>query len=112
MAATLIRSIGLGMGQSGEDMKRSYIERKTGLHRNAKLCAVSDDDSPEVKRRIQVLLRDIAIAQDGGCVLRFYPEADNCGGYRKDGQLILQAEHLVTRKNSVSYADMRNIVCL
>jgi hypothetical protein len=45
---------------------------------------------------------------DGGCVLRHYPEAGTCGGRRKDGELILQAEHLITRAN----AAMRNIVCL
>jgi hypothetical protein len=40
-------------------------------------------------------------------VLRHYPEAGACGGYRKDGELILQFEHLVTRANSASYGDLR-----
>ena len=44
--------------------------------------------------------------------MRHYPEAGKCGGYRKDGELILQAEHLVSRERSVSFPDMRNIVCL
>lgn len=52
------------------------------------------------------------IARDNGCVLRFYPEAGDCGGYTKAGDLILQAEHLVTRANSASFAELDNVVCL
>ena len=54
--------------------------------------------------RIQALLRAIVIITDGGCVLRFYTEAGACGGYTNAGDLILQAEHLVTRANSISSA--------
>jgi hypothetical protein len=50
--------------------------------------------------------------RDGGCVLRVFPEAGNCGPRRTDGELILQAEHLVSRARSFSFGDMRNIVCL
>lgn len=81
------------------------IQRKTRLRKKS-LGAV-----PKTKDRIQALLRAIAIKRDGGCVLRNYRIAA-CGGYTKSGELILQAEHLVTRANSISYADMRNIVCL
>lgn len=70
------------------------------------------ESSQTVKNRIQALLRQNAIARDGGCVLRDYPEAGACGGWRKDGELILQAEHLNTRMRNISYGDMRNIVCL
>jgi hypothetical protein len=45
-------------------------------------------------------------------VLRHYPEAGACGGYRNDGELVLQGEHLNSRTNAVTYGDMRNIVCL
>jgi hypothetical protein len=69
--------------------------------------------SAQAKKRIQALLREIAIIRDGGCVLRFYSEAGACGGYASSsGHLILQAEHLVSRARSVSFGDMRNIVCL
>ena len=44
--------------------------------------------------------------------MRHYPVAGRCGGLRNDGELILQAEHLNGRANSVSYGDMDNIVCL
>ena len=68
--------------------------------------------SKDLKKDIQALVRQIAIIRDGGCVLRHFPEAGQCGWLRNDGQLILQGEHLVTRSNSSSYGDMRNIVCL
>jgi ubiquinone/menaquinone biosynthesis C-methylase UbiE len=35
-----------------------------------------------------------------------------CGGYAKDGHLILQDDHLITRANAATYADTRLIVCL
>ena len=54
----------------------------------------------------------MAIRGDRGYVLRFYPEAGACGGYTKAREFIFQAEHLITRSNSVSFADMRNTVYL
>lgn len=62
------------------------------------------------KKRIQKLLRELAIRRDGGCVLRRYvhrlpPQYQRCDE-------ILQAEHLNTRGSSGSFGDMRNIVCL
>lgn len=72
----------------------------------------SKTPSAQAKKRIQALIREIAIARDGGCILRNYPESGNCGYYTAAGNLVLQAEHLVSREHSVSYGDMRNIVCL
>ena len=69
-------------------------------------------DSSVSKENIQALVRACVILRDGGCILRHYPEAGSCGGYRNDGELILQAEHLITRANSATYGDLRNIVCL
>lgn len=69
-------------------------------------------DSAALKREIQALLREIVILRDGGCWLRHYPEAGACGGYRKDGQLILQAEHLHTRARAASFSDSRLVVCI
>lgn len=64
-----------------------------------------------LKKKIQAKLRSNVIERDGGCILRLYTETGLCGGYSASG-LILQAEHLVGRANSASYADMDNIVCL
>lgn len=80
--------------------------RKSPLRRKSKTPVA------KLKREIQSLLREIVIARDGGCVLRAFSEAGECGGYRNDGELILQAEHLNTRERNISYGDSRNIVCL
>lgn len=99
-------------------MKRSYLQRKTslkaikGLVRRSKLRLVGVSDTSETKRSIQALLREGVILRDGGCILRHYSHTGACGGYRNDGELILQAEHLHTRSNSASFSDMRLVVCL
>lgn len=100
-------------------MKRSWLKRKTPLKAKngfkvtrSALRKVGKDTVSEVKVRIQALLRKLAIQRDGGCVLRHYGDCGACGGYKMDGELVLQAEHLVTRSNSISFGDMRNIVCL
>lgn len=88
-------------------MKRSgWIQRKTPIRRK------SSSPSALMKDRIQELLRGIVILRDGGCILRHYGETGQCGGYRNDGELILQAEHLHTRANAASFADTRLVVCL
>lgn len=87
-------------------MRRSTLKRKSRLSKKGKSA------SSKAKDRIQDLLRAHVIKRDGGCVLRHYDEAGECGGYRNDGELILQAEHLNGRASSVSYAELENIVCL
>ena len=87
-------------------MKRSWLKRGKPLNKKGK------SEVSKCKVRIQSLLRQIAIKKDGGCVMRHYPEAGQCGGFKKDGDLILQAEHLNTRERNISYGDMRNIVLL
>lgn len=68
------------------------------------------------------------IKRDGGCVFQginikrmVVPTSDDihagyvvppCNGYAKDGHLILQADHLITRGNAATYADTRLIVCV
>lgn len=101
-------------------MKRSPFRRKSleeikeakKAKKNRPLKLLNHESSADLKKDIQALVRQIAIIRDGGCILRLFPEAGQCGGYRNDGELILQAEHLVTRSNSATYGDMRNIVCL
>lgn len=81
-------------------MKRTPLKRKS--------------NSPQalMKDQIQATLREIVIARDGGCILRHYRETGECGGYRNDGELILQAEHLHSRANASSFSDSRLVVCL
>lgn len=80
--------------------------------KRTKIRVVGHSDTSDMKIEIQSLVRELGILRDGGCILRHYPEAHRCGGYRNDGELILQAEHLVTRGNSATFGDMRNIVIL
>lgn len=99
--------------------KRARIQAK--LPRNASIGLRRTSLSPKgksetslTKERIQDTARDIVIIRDGGCIFRdhkFYG-VPGCNGYRKDGELILQADHLVTRGNSATYADTRLIVCV
>ncbi len=93
-------NVGKGFKPRSKPMKRSVLKAR------------STSDSSLAKERIQALVRENAIERDGGCILRNYPETGACGGRRGDGELILQAEHLVTRANSATYGDMRNIVCI
>ncbi len=66
-------------------------------------------------------MRAIVIKRDGGCIFQplFSREgSDNeaglpyCNGYAKDGHIILQADHLISRSNAATYADTRLIVCV
>ena len=83
-------------------MKRTLFKRKTH-----KLAFKHSSPSNDIKDEIQGLLRSIAIIRDGGCVLRDYPQTGKCGGYTKDGNLILQYDHLNSRTHSISFADER-----
>lgn len=93
-------------------MKRTPLKRISKPLKRTKLRLVGHSTTSELKIEIQALLRQIVIKRDGGCVLRNYPETGACGGYRKDGELILQAEHLHTRSNAASFADTRLVICL
>lgn len=80
--------------------------------KHTRLKKEGTSDVSELKRLIQAQLRILVIQRDGGCLLRGHPQAGECGGYTKMGELILQAEHLNGRANSVSYGEPDNIVCL
>jgi hypothetical protein len=61
----------------------------------------------ETKRNIQALLREIVIARDKGCILR---NVRHCGG--DVGFAGIQADHLISRANSATYADPHLVVCV
>ncbi len=99
-------------------LKRTPFKRKaTKPMKRTKLRVAGHSTTSEMKREIQSLLREIVIIRDGGCFLRHFeneitPQYRNCGGYRNDGNLILQAEHLHSRSNAVSFSDPRLVVCV
>ena len=70
-----------------------------------RLRKLGKSDVSKCKRRIQMLLRAIALLTYKDCVLSKYPETGACSGP-------FQAEHLNTRARNISFGDMRNIVLL
>lgn len=97
-----------GFKKTGSTLSRGKGFKNT----RSVLKEMSDSPTATIKKNIQALLREIGILEEGTCIMRNYPAAGRCGGYRNDGQLILQAEHLITRTNSISFGDRRNIVIL
>lgn len=85
-------------------MKRSGFKRKltTSLKRT-KLRVAGKSSTAERCEEIQALVREIVMLRDQGCVLR---KIRNCNDPVK------QADHLITRSNSATFADTRLIVCL
>jgi len=75
--------------------------------KRTKLRLKSCSTTAQLKDDIQHLVREIVMIRDGGCILRKYR---HCGG--ELGETVIQADHLVTRANSATYADTRLIVCL
>lgn len=78
-------------------MKRSPIRRKG-------ISPVS-----QTKDRIQALLREGVLLRDPDCLLADWTP---CAGRRADGSLVYQADHLIERSNSATYADLRLVVRL
>lgn len=76
-------------------MRRSYLKRQ------------GTSETAILKREIQRLLREIGLIRDKGCVFREYSQSGACGGYRNDGELILQFDHLHSRVHAISFADTR-----
>src|SRR3990167_4440459 len=95
-------------------MKRSGFKQKiTTPMKRTKIRVVGHSTTAELKNDIQAILRLIAIKRDKVCVLSHHSEAGNCGSERnKNGEPILQAEHLNSRSNTGTFGDMRNIVLL
>jgi hypothetical protein len=102
-------------------MKRGgFLKRRTPLKSKTRtLHTRADNDTNRIKDEIQETVRQIVIARDGGCIFSFPADDDvdlsnvpDCNGYAKDGHLILQADHLITRANAATYPDTRLIVCV
>ena len=87
-------------------MTYSTLTRKTPLAKKGK------SDTTLIKDEIQHWVREIVILRDGGCIFRGINAYDfldggkigiadkvsgfpKCNGYRNDGELILQADHLL-----------------
>jgi len=103
-----------------KQMKRTPLRAKSGFKKipkgsstlvtHSSLRNSGKSEVSQCKKRIQALLRQLAIKRDGGCVLRHYQDLLHPDYLTCDD--VLQAEHLNTRGSSGSFGDMRNIVCL
>lgn len=91
-------------------MKRSYFKRKAYKPtKRTKIRVKGHSTTTEDKDEIQRLVREIVMIRDGGCILR---KSRHCGGELNTQGVVIQADHLITRSNSATYADTRLIVCL
>lgn len=90
----------------------TFKQKATKPLKRSKLRLTGVSDTSKIKDEIQGLVRAIVILRDGGCVLREVTGIPKCNGYAKDGHLILQADHLLSRSNSATYGDTRLIVCV
>ena len=94
-------------------MKRTQLKAKKGFKKiggnlkRTKIRVKGHSTTAQLKEDIQYLVREIVIKRDGGCILR---DVRHCGG--DIGFAVLQADHLITRANSATFADTRLIVCL
>ena len=83
--------------------------------KRSKLRIASISTTAQDKKEIQRLVRLIVTHRDGGCVLRNLRHC-NSEAVVEDEKIIsnvtIQADHLVTRANSATYADPRLIVCI
>jgi hypothetical protein len=84
------------------------MQRNIALRRHTPLAKKGKSDTALIKEQIQAELRRIVIDRDGGCVLRTVRE---CNGYIAS-HAVLQADHLITRANSATFADPRLVVCV
>lgn len=93
-------------------MKRSGFLKRTGFKNRARsplkrsrlrLRGVSD--ASLLREQIQSKLRQGVIKRDKVCLLAEYPEAGRCNA-------VLQCEHLISRSQSSTFADLRNCVLL
>ncbi len=85
-------------------LKRTPLQGSKKPMKRSKLRVAGTSTTAQLKREIQRLVREIVIVRDGGCILR---NIRHC-----DPDAVLQADHLITRSNSATYADTRLIVCL
>lgn len=100
------------MSRGNSELNRTPLDRGTSQLRRTKLNMRGASDNSVLKESIQALAREIVIIRDGGCIFRHYTEeAGLCGGYRLDGELILQYDHLNSRVFSISFADTRLGIC-
>lgn len=88
-------------------MRRTPLKRGTKVMKRTKLRMRGKSETSVLKDRIQFLLREIVMLRDKKCILhglRCYHAVGLSEG------IVWQAEHLIERSNSATYADTRLVV--
>lgn len=99
-------------------MKRSGFKRKlTVPMKRSRLRLAGTSTTAQDKQEIQRLVRLIVTYRDNGCVLRNLRKCGVNAFVDENEEIVatssfIQADHLVTRANSASFADTRLIVCV
>ena len=94
-------------------IRTSKIRTKRNKMKRSLLRKISKSPIAEIKKEIQSLLRELAIIRDKECVMGNYPETGECGGRKKNGELVLQFDHLISRQRSIGWDVRLGItVCL
>lgn len=88
-------------------MKRTAFKRKVGAPlKRTKLRKKGKSETSKLKDEIQALLRQIVIKRDGKCILHGL----RCIHEYGVDDVVWQAEHLIERSNSATFADSRLVV--
>lgn len=87
-------------------LKRTPLKRGTSQMKRTKIRVVGQSTTSDLKKDIQATLREIVMLRDKKCILH---------GLRCDHEvgmegIVWQAEHLIERSNSETYADSRLVV--
>ena len=103
------------LNRGTSQLKRTPLSRGIkGLKRGGKLRVVGVSDTSDKKNEIQRLVRLIVTTRDQGCILRKFRCGVTADVVEEEvvSETVIQADHLITRANSATYADTRLIVCL
>lgn len=88
-------------------LKRSYFKKKLNKPlKKTPLRVKGKSTTAQIKEDIQALLRQIVILRDKKCILH----GIKCNHEVGMEGVVWQAEHLIERSNSATYADLRLVV--
>lgn len=90
-------------------LRRNKPLRSGGSLKRTPLAKKGKSDTAKIKDDIQALLRSIVILRDRGCVVG---SIRDCGNQQYNPEAVYQAEHLIERSDSATYADPRLVVCV
>lgn len=88
------------------DIKTSLRGKQRAIKTSSKLPPALYEDTKSLKEQIQKLLREIVMIRDKKCILY----GIKCSRQIGDEGVVWQAEHLIERSNSSTYADLRLVV--